>query len=212
MTKAGVRVLVVDDDPSVRKSLGRLLKAAGYDVETFASAREFLRRERFAGPSCLVLDVFVPDLDGFDLQQTLAAEDDSPPIVFISGRGDIPMSVRAMKAGAVDFLTKPFRAEALLACIEEALARSRRSGLEHAEMTSIRQRLAALTPREHEVLRHVVAGQPNKQIAGDLGISERTVKIHRGRVMRKTAAGSVAELVRLAEKAGVGTPPNPRAS
>jgi FixJ family two-component response regulator len=207
MTEVAPMVFVVDDDPSVRKSLGRLLKSAGYRVETFASAREFLRRGEHPGPGCLVLDVQLPELNGLELQQTLAGTADSLPIIFISGHGDIPMSVRAMKNGAVDFLPKPFMAKDLLRVIGEALERSRREQKEHLEISAIHKRLVQLTPREYEVLCNVIAGKLNKQIAAELGVGEKTVKVHRGHVMEKMEADSVAELVRLAERAGVVTAP-----
>ncbi|WP_372521842.1 response regulator transcription factor [Sulfuricaulis sp.] len=203
MTEVAPMVFVVDDDPSVRKSVGRLLKSAGYQAETFASAREFLRRDEYPGPGCLVLDVQLPELSGLDLQQTLAGTAHSLPIIFISGHGDIPMSVRAMKNGAVDFLPKPFVAQDLLRVIGEALQRSRREQNDRLETATIRKRLARLTPREYEVLCSVVAGKLNKQIAVELGVGEKTVKVHRGRVMEKMDADSVAELVRLSERGGV---------
>jgi FixJ family two-component response regulator len=207
MTDAAPIVFVVDDDPSVRKSLGRLLKSAGYRVETFASAREFLRRGEHPSPGCVVLDVQLPELNGLELQQKLAGTADSLPIIFISGHGDIPMSVRAMKNGAVDFLPKPFMAKDLLRVIGEALERSRREQKEHLEISAIHKRLVQLTPREYEVLCNVIAGKLNKQIAAELGVGEKTVKVHRGHVMEKMEADSVAELVRLAERAGVVTAP-----
>jgi FixJ family two-component response regulator len=207
MTEVAPMVFVVDDDPSVRKSLGRLLKSAGYRVETFASAREFLQRGENPGPGCVVLDVQLPELNGLELQQKLAGTADSLPIIFISGHGDIPMSVRAMKNGAVDFLPKPFMAKDLLRVIGEALERSRREQKEHLEISAIHKRLVQLTPREYEVLCNVIAGKLNKQIAAELGVGEKTVKVHRGHVMEKMEADSVAELVRLAERAGVVTAP-----
>ena len=203
MSETAHIVFVVDDDASVRKSLGRLLKAAGHPVEAFASASEFLQREYYAGVGCLVLDVQMPGLNGLALQKALAEKDYYLPIVFITGHGDIPMSVRAMKAGAVDFIPKPFRADVLLEAIDQALAKCRQEREDRAEVTDIRSRLAALTPREHEVLCHVIRGQPNKQIASDLGAAEKTIKVHRGRVMQKMKVQSVAELVHIAEKAGI---------
>jgi len=200
-------VFVVDDDPSVRKSLGRLLKSAGYRAEAFATAREFLRRGACPEPSCLVLDMQLPDLNGLELQQVLAKTDHALPIIFISGHGDIPTSVRAMKNGALDFLSKPVAARDLLRVIGEALERSRRERKDHLEISAIQKRLAHLTPREYEVLCSVVAGKLNKQIAAELGVGEKTVKVHRGRVMEKMEADSVAELVRLAERGGVITTP-----
>jgi FixJ family two-component response regulator len=199
-------VFVVDDELSVRKSLGRLLRAAGYHVESFASAGEFLRREPEEKVGCLVLDVKMPDQDGLELQQVLAETDRCLPIVFITGHGDIPTSVRAMKAGAVDFLSKPFDADDLLAAIERAFVVAGGELSKRAECAEIERRLATLTPREQEVLRHVITGQLNKQIAADLGTSEKTVKVHRGRVMHKMQVQSVAELVRLCEKVGIHGP------
>ncbi|UCE03690.1 MAG: response regulator transcription factor [Candidatus Latescibacterota bacterium] len=199
-------VFVVDDESSVRKSLERLLRAAGYHVESFASADEFLRGEPEERIGCLVLDVKMPDLDGLELQQVLAEADRCLPIVFITGHGDIPTSVRAMKAGAVDFLAKPFDADDLLAAIERALEAAGNQASKRAERAEIERRLAALTPREQEVLRHVITGQLNKQIAADLGTSEKTIKVHRGRAMRKMQVQSVAELVRLCEKVGIHGP------
>jgi len=196
-------VFVVDDDASVRKSVSRLLNSAGYRAETFACAREFLQREAYPGPSCLVLDVKLPDLNGLELQQALAGTAHTLPIIFISGHGDIPTSVRAMKKGAVDFLPKPFRAQDLLRVIGEALERSRREQKERLEIATVQKRLARLTPREYEVLCSVVAGKLNKQIAAELRVREKTVKVHRGHVMEKMEVNSVAELVRLAERGGV---------
>lgn len=207
MTDAAPIVFVVDDDPSVRKSLGRLLKSAGYRAETFAAAREFMQRGAYPGPSCLVLDLQLPDLNGLELQQKLAGTPHSLPVIFISGHGDIPTSVRAMKNGAVDFLPKPFAGQDLIRVVGEALERSRHDEKNHIEISIIQKRLADLTPREYEVLCSVVAGKLNKQIAVDLGVREKTVKVHRGHVMEKMQANSVAELVRLAERAGVVTPP-----
>jgi FixJ family two-component response regulator len=200
MTEVAPTVFVVDDDSSVRKSLGRLLKSAGYRAETFATAREFMQRGACPGPSCLVLDMQLPDLNGLELQEALAGTGHSPPIIFISGHGDIPTSVRAMKRGALDFLPKPFMAQDLLRVIGEALERSRREQKDHLEISMIQERLAHLTPREYEVLCGVVAGKLNKQIAVELGVGEKTVKVHRGRVMEKMGTHSVADLVRAAEK------------
>ena len=206
MSAAESTVFVIDDEPSVRKSLGRLLKASGYRVEAFASAREFLQRQPDAGVGCLVLDVQMPELNGLELQQCLAETDRALPIIFITAHGDIPTSVRAMKAGATDFLSKPFHEKDLLEAIARALERARQQSSERAVSAEIKRRLATLTPREHEVLLHVLTGQLNKQIAAALGGSEKTVKVHRGRVMRKMQVQSVAELVRLCQKAGVRGP------
>jgi FixJ family two-component response regulator len=203
MTEIAPMVFVVDDDPSVRRSVNRLLKSSGYRAETFATAREFLQRDAYPGPTCLVLDLQLPDLDGLEVQQVLAGTDHSIPIVFISGHGDIPASVRAMKNGALDFLPKPFAARDLLRVIEEALERSRQEQKAHLEVAVIRDRLARLTPREYEVLCCVVSGKLNKQIAADLGVGEKTIKVHRGRVMEKMGVHTVADLVRVTEKGGV---------
>jgi len=200
------KVFVVDDELSVRKSLSRLLKAAGFHVETFASARDFLQHGVEKSVSCLVLDMQMPELNGLELQQALAETDRCLPIIFITGHGDIPTSVRAMKAGATDFLAKPFHEKDLLEAIERAHKRSRRELREKAEADEVRLRLATLTSREHEVLLQVLTGQLNKQIAGTLGASEKTIKVHRGRVMHKMQVQSVADLVRLCEKAGIRVP------
>jgi FixJ family two-component response regulator len=193
-------IFVVDDDPSVRKSLQRLLSVSEFQVETFGSAREFLQSDHNVTPSCLILDVRLPGLDGLELQKVLAAQGAAPPIVFITGHGDIPMSVQAMKAGAIDFLSKPFSEEALLSAVEQAIDKSRREGALAADIADIRRRMALLTPRELEVLRYVAAGQTNKLIASELGVTEKTVKVHRGRGMEKIQAQSVAGLVRMLEK------------
>jgi FixJ family two-component response regulator len=206
MTAVGPAVFVVDDDPSVRKSLTRLLAAAGYAVEAFASARDFWAREPYAGPCCLVLDVRMPGLSGLDLQETLAAAGRRMPIVFVTGHGDISMSVRAMKRGAVDFLTKPFDERDLLTAIERAVAKDVHDLDDEARVTEVQERVKSLTPREAEVFALVVTGMLNKQIAFALGIAEKTVKVHRARVMEKMRAGSVAELVRLADRIGVVVP------
>ena len=197
-------VFVADDDASVRRSLARLLKSAGHAVESFASADEFLQAERREGVGCLVLDVQMPGLNGLELQTALVEKDYCLPIIFITGQGDIPMSVRAMKAGAVDFLSKPFSDDVLLKAVDQALARGRQECETRAEIAEIRSCLATLTPREREVMEHVVTGELNKEIAADLGTAEKTIKIHRGRVMQKMRVQSVAELVRIAEKAGIG--------
>jgi FixJ family two-component response regulator len=193
-------VFVIDDDESIRRSLSRLLRAAGWWVETFPSARAFLDYAAPDRPACLILDLQLPGPSGLDLQATLGATGRMLPIVFITGHGDVPSSVRAMKGGAVDFLQKPFDAEELLGCVARALARSQEQRAEHAERRVLEGRFEMLTPRERDVLRLVVTGKLNKQIAGDLGIAEKTIKVHRGRVMAKMKAGSVAELVRMVEK------------
>jgi len=200
---AGAVVYVVDDDASVRKSLARLIAAAGYQVHTFASAGEYLARPSSPSPSCLVLDVRMPGLTGLDLQKALAGSEHRTAIVFITGHGDIAMSVTAMKAGAVDFLTKPFEGKDLLDAIQRALAKDTRDLRTEARVAEIQERVKALTPRETEVFALVVTGMLNKQIAAELGIGEKTVKVHRARVMDKMRAGSVAELVRLADAVSV---------
>ncbi len=200
------RVFVVDDDPSVRKSLTRLLGSAGYAVEAFASAREFLAREPYAGPCCLVLDVRMPGLTGLDLQRALEAAGRRMAIVFLTGHVDVPMSVNAMKGGAVDLLTKPVDDKDLLAAIQRAVAKDVQDRGAETRVTEIQERVKTLTPRETEVFALVATGMLNKQIAAQLGIGEKTVKVHRARVMKKMRAGSVAELVRLADRGGVIVP------
>jgi FixJ family two-component response regulator len=199
-------VFVVDDDASVREALGRLLRSAGLRVEAFRSAEDFLNRPRADVPSCLVLDVRLPDLSGLDLQRRMADANNAMPIVFITGHGDIPTTVRAMKAGAVAFLTKPLVEGDVLESIQHALARDRDFRDHQADTADLRARYAALTPREAEVMAWVVSGLLNKQIAGKLRISEETVKVHRGHVMRKMVAGSLADLVRMSERLGLPPP------
>ena len=196
-------VFVVDDDASVRDSLGRLISSVGFKVETFANARAFLGARRPDAPGCLVLDVRLPGLSGLDLQRELAETDAALPIVFLTGHGDIPMSVQAMKAGAVEFLTKPFRQQNLLDAIRSAIERDRTMRADRAERAELSHRYASLTPRERDVLAWIVTGLLNKQIAAELGTSEATVKEQRGHVMAKMQAGSVAELVRFASRLGI---------
>ena len=198
-------VFVVDDDPSVCRSLARLLHSAGFLVETFPSAQDFLRREPPESPSCLILDIRMPGLTGLDLQEKLAAAGYVMPIIFITGHGTVPMSVKAMKAGALDFLQKPFNDRELLDAIQKAVERGRQLREKRAEMRMIQQRLASLTPRESEVFALVVTGKLNKEIAYQLGVGEKTVKVHRARVMHKMQAESLADLVRFAER--IGAPP-----
>jgi FixJ family two-component response regulator len=198
-------VFVVDDDISVRESLQLLIRSAGWEPELFASAQEFLARPRALAPSCLILDVNLPDLNGLDLQTRVAADRNDMPIIFITGYGDVPMTVKAMKAGAVEFLTKPFDDDVLLRAIQNAIDRSQAALGSEAEMRTVRDHYASLTHRERQVMRLVVSGRLNKQIGGELGISEITVKAHRGQAMRKMKANSVADLVRMAE--GLHLPP-----
>lgn len=196
-------VYLLDDEPDMLKALTRLLRAEGLQVRGFANARDFLARKAHQGPACLVLDVAMPEIDGLRVQERLRRGGDELPIIFLTGHGDIPMSVRAMKAGAEDFLTKPVNAVDLLQAIRAALRRASEQHALSEELASRRGRLASLTPREREVLGHVIAGKMNKQIAADLGTGEQNVKVHRGRLMRKMGVSSVAELVRLAERLGL---------
>jgi FixJ family two-component response regulator len=199
-------VFVVDDDEGMRQSLKNLIGSVGLRVETFASAQEFLRSKLTDVPGCLVLDVRLPGLSGLDLQKRMVEAGIEIPIIFITGHGDIPMTVRAMKAGAVEFLTKPFRDQDLLDAIQQALDRDRAARKQRAQINELHSRLNSLTPREREVMGLVVAGLLNKQIAGELGTSETTIKIHRHQVMEKMGAGSLAELVRMADRLGIPTP------
>ena len=203
MSQAGPTVFIVDDDPAVLKSLSRLLRANHVNVVTFGSPQEFLERYDPHTSGCLVLDVAMPGLNGLELQEALRVKGSAIPIIFLTGHGDIPMSVQAMKGGALDFLTKPVHDKDLLKAVEAALEKDRIERQSRAELVDIQERLATLTPREREVLIHVVSGQLNKQIAYDLGTVEKTIKVHRARVMEKMKVGSVAELVRLTERAGI---------
>ena len=202
MTDTYPIVFIVDDDDSVRRALARLIKSVDLNVETFASADDFLKRQPHNGPACLVLDIRMPGLSGLDLQDELVAAGRTLPIIFISGYGSIPISVRAMKAGAVDFIEKPFEDQTLLDGINQSLKKDKQAKLEQAEVREIQRRVDSLTPREREVFALVVSGKLNKQIAFELGTSERTIKAHRARVMKKMQAKSLAELIRLAEKVG----------
>jgi FixJ family two-component response regulator len=200
MSEPTPTVVVVDDDAAVREALQNLLHSVGLKVQVFGSVQEFLHGKRPDGPSCLVLDVRLPGQSGLDLQHELGKANIHLPIIFITGHGDIPMSVRAMKAGAVEFLTKPFRDQELLDAIQLALERDRARRELEQTVAALRGDFESLTPREREVMAHVVSGRLNKQIAGDLGLSEITVKVHRGNVMRKMHARSLADLVRMADR------------
>ena len=205
-------VFVVDDDVSVRESLEALIRTAGWQTETFECAQAFLAHPRALAPSCLILDVGLPDLNGLDLQRRVSSEGSALPIVFITGHGDVPTTVQAMKAGAVEFLTKPFRDDVLLDAIQNALQRSEAALGQEATLSALRDKYATLSPRELEVMTLVVSGLLNKQVGDDLGISEITVKAHRGSVMRKMEAGSLPDLVNMAARLGIAHPTDGKAS
>ncbi|MDP9812326.1 FixJ family two-component response regulator [Rhizobium tibeticum] len=200
MTEAPETIIVIDDDPQIREALGGLLRSVGFAVNLLASVGDFLRSGRPNGPTCLVLDVRLPGQSGLDFQLELSRENVQLPIVFITGHGDIPMSVQAMKGGAVEFLTKPFRDQDLLDAVHAGLARDRVWLENEKALATVRARFDSLTPREREVMALVVTGRPNKQIAGDLGVSEITVKVHRSQVMQKMGTKSLPELARMADK------------
>jgi FixJ family two-component response regulator len=207
ISQASPVVFVVDDDISVRESLELLIRHEGFEVETFTSAHEFIDRPRIFVPSCMVLDISLPGLNGLELQKRVAAERPDMPIIFITGHGNIPMTVQAMKAGAVEFLTKPFGDDVLLSAIHAAVERSKVLIGRETELRTLRERYALLTPRERDVMACVVAGFPNKQVGDELGISEITVKAHRGSMMRKMEAQSLAELVNMAARLRLRKPP-----
>ncbi len=202
-------IAIVDDDPSVRKGLERLIRSVGWKSETFASAQEFLARPPAEAPSCLVLDLQLPGLSGLDLQKRMAEVGLETPIVFLTGHGNIPASVQAMKAGAIEFLTKPVDEDGLIKAIQEAIERDRRTRQRHADMRDLRARYESLTAREQEIMQQVISGLLNKQIAAGLEITEFTVKFHRGHIMRKMRAESLADLVRMAAHLGIHLPERP---
>jgi len=203
MNRREALVYIVDDDPSFSKSIGRLLRTAGFEIAAFESASSFLTQGPIRHPACLLLDVRLPDFDGFQLQQKMTEQDISLPVIFMTGHGDIPMGVKAMKRGAIDFLPKPFASRDLIVAVNEALNHDMEDMRKLSQVNGIKNLLDTLTPRELEILRWVITGKLNKQIASALGIAEKTVKIHRSRVMLKTRVSSVAELVRLAEQANI---------
>lgn len=204
------RVFVIDDDPSIRKGLARLLRLAHYETEVFQSASDFLERPRHPGPCCVIVDVQMPGLNGLKFQEALVQRRREEQLIFITGHGDIPMCARAMKAGAVDFLPKPFKPKELLKCVDRALARSVEERERAQRKNDARGLLDSLTPREFEVMELLTTGLLNKQVGAELGIAEKTVKVHRGRVTQKLQVTSVAELVQLMHKAGVAPPARPR--
>jgi len=200
MSDVNSTVLIIDDDPDLRASVGRLLRSLGIDVQLFASISDFLKSDPPDGPTCLVLDVRLPDQSGLDLQRELASANRKTPIIFITGFGDIPMSVEAMKGGAIEFLTKPFRDQDLLDAIQLGLSRDRARRKDEKDLAALRQRFGSLSPREREIVSQVARGRLSKQIAHDIGIAEATVKVHRSRAMQKMKAGSLPELGRMADK------------
>ena len=206
MTQKDEKIFVIDDDDSVRRSLPLLLKASDYDVETFSSSEEFLNREQFNGTGCIILDINLEGISGLELQEELMNKQDSLPIVFITGKGGVPESVQALKKGAIDFLQKPFDDEELLDAVEEALTKSHEIKKEFDQLKKLQDLLSNLTERELEVFKYVITGMLNKQIAYKLNIAEHTVKLHRGKITEKLGVKSVAELVRIAEKAGISYP------
>ena len=207
MNSSKFTVFVVDDDPSVLKALGRLVRSAGLEVELFASPEDFLNRYDQNVPGCLILDVAMPNITGLEMHQTLIEKGSELPVIFLTGHGDIPMSVRAIKQGAIDFFTKPLNDNELISAIQNAQKKDELARNARAQLNELQQRLASLTPRELEVLSHVVSGKRNKQIADDLGIVEKTIKVHRSNIMEKLKVQSLADLVKLSEKLGVNSYP-----
>jgi RNA polymerase sigma factor (sigma-70 family) len=207
MNSSKFTVFVVDDDPSVLKALGRLVRSAGLEVELFASPEDFLNRYDQNVPGCLILDVAMPNITGLEMHQTLIEKGSELPVIFLTGHGDIPMSVRAIKQGAIDFFTKPLNDNELISAIHNAQEKDEFARKARAQLNELQQRLASLTPRELEVLSHVVSGKRNKQIADDLGIVEKTIKVHRSNIMEKLKVQSLADLVKLSEKLGVNSYP-----
>jgi len=207
MTRAHALIYVIDDELSMRKAIGRLLESEGYSVEVFAGAREFLARPPLGGPSCVVVDLNLPELNGLELQRALAESGRVEQLIFITGGATVPTCVQAMKSGAIDYLPKPFRDEDLLSAVEQALVRACEQLVKSSQRKQVRAQLATLTPREFDVLKFVIGGMLNKQIAARLGTTEATIKVHRGRVMEKMGVRSVAELVILAQRAGIASEP-----